>query len=326
MVQFRRRAFTLIELLVVIAIIAILIALLLPAVQQAREAARRSQCKNNLKQIGVAMQNYHETHGLFPPGWVVPKDPTGATTDGNYRHSGRHPGWGLYLLPFIDHADIYAKQPFQQGSTSISGCCPGGSWGILQSASDANFLNKMLDVYTCPSDLQKVDVTGPGGYGRSSYVACRGDQDMGGQDTSMSALTGIFYTNSNVDISQIKDGTSNTILVGEISDLQYYGWGCTDTGNFNKGGLWPGVHQLKFDDMLSRDTHANHPLNRSTPVVGDLCNDADGFGSYHTGGAHFLLADGSVRFLSESIDSSSSPRGTYQKLGNKRDGEVIGEF
>ncbi|TWT61514.1 DUF1559 domain-containing protein [Rubinisphaera italica] len=321
------QGFTLIELLVVIAIIAILVALLLPAVQQAREAARRSSCKNNLKQIGLAMHNYHDTHRVFPPGLVM-VDCRPGVNEGNHRHTGRHPSWGFYLLPFLEEAAIYDIQDFRMSGSCPSGGAPGGL-GILDAPSNANATNNTLDSFSCPSDTKPS--RGKGGFGTSSYAANRGNTNRGGQTTGlqMDETTGMFWVNSNTRMRDITDGTSSTIMVGEVSWKQYYNWTNANNSNLAQGALWPGVPTMKFDPLALRDVNAPRPINLSRPYTGagtGPSNDNDGFGSFHQGGAQFVFADGSVHFLSENINSQASPLGTYQKLGIKNDGLVVGEF
>jgi len=327
----RVKGFTLIELLVVIAIIAILIALLLPAVQQAREAARRTQCRNNLKQIGLGLHNYHDAFSVFPPGWIVPQytqsDCVTPVTSNNHRHVRRNPAWGLYILPYVDQAPLYNLQTF---NATVNIACndsgnedPRSGAGLIRPPNSTNRLGENLPVYMCPSDTQ-FNSAGRDGFGRSSYVCCRGNTTTGkGQSTSMGKSPGMFYTNSKVKIRDVTDGTSNTIAIGEVSDNQYYSAFSTST-NFS-GGLWAGFFIHKEDDFVFRSTHANYPINRPLPGPASdpasLSNDNTGFGSMHEGGAHFLLADGAVRFLSENIDS-----GTYGNLGNKADGNVLGEY
>ena len=296
----RLRGFTLIELLVVIAIIAVLIALLLPAVQQAREAARRSQCKNNLKQLGLALHNYHGTHGIFPPGWVTRiTEPS----YGNNRFGSGRFGWSMFILPFADQAAIYNLQTFTADS--------------IPNGSAANGLNTPLPMYRCPSDITKA--VGSQNWGVSNYAGNYGGSIVSGQGfEQFPTYPGIFYGNSNVRLRDITDGTSNTLLAGEVSGRQY-GVIMRDPG----AGTWPGLFQNKQSDMLTRTTQSNKPMNGSLGVQND---EKDGFGSYHTGGAQFLLADGSVRFISENISSSTGITATYQLLGCRNDGKVLGEF
>lgn len=325
------RGFTLIELLVVIAIIAILIALLLPAVQQAREAARRSTCKNNMKQIGLALHNYHDVARVFPPGWIIPQytQPDGVTpvSSSNHRHVTRNPAWGLYLLPYIDQAPLYNLQTFASSvniAANDSGRPdPSTGAGLLGGPNSTNKLGENLPTYSCPSDTQFNRGAGRNGFGRSSYACCRGNTTTGrGQGTSMGKSPGVFYTNSDVRVRDITDGTSNTIAIGEVSDNQWFSHWMTST-NYS-GANWPAFGIGKEDDMVFRSTHAIHPINRK---IGDptdtnsLSNDNTGFGSMHVGGAHFLFCDGHVQFLSENIDL-----GIYGDLGDKQDDNPIGEF
>ncbi|HBN75108.1 MAG TPA: prepilin-type cleavage/methylation domain-containing protein [Planctomycetaceae bacterium] len=316
----QKDGFTLIELLVVIAIIAILVALLLPAVQQAREAARRSSCKNNLKQLGLALHNYHDTHRVFPPGWVIPKCP--GLSDGDHRFVQYNAGWGIHILPMLEEGAIYDAQDFV-----MNGPCPGSGQpstiGVLDAPSNTNHLNETLDSFSCPSDTKPS--RGVNNCGTSSYVACRGNDANGGQSTTYSTLNGMFYTNSKVLMRDVVDGTSNTIMIGEVSWNQYYAFGAGSS--ITRGGLWGAFGQHKYDDMVSRTTNAIFGINQSRPDPG---NTNDGFGSFHKGGAQFVLADGSVRFISENVDSrnaaGTTPMGTFQRLGVKDDGLVVGEF
>ncbi|QDT63053.1 DUF1559 domain-containing protein [Calycomorphotria hydatis] len=327
--------FTLIELLVVIGIIAILIALLLPAVQQAREMARRSSCKNNLKQIGLAMHNYHDAHKTFPPGLAVfdrqKEDPP--VDDIGHRFYSRHPAWGFFLLPYLEQPAIYEMQDFVLNGVGASG------YGTLDTPTDANGLGETLPVFSCPTDIKPTQETltlGGGSYGTSSYAACRGNSNRGGQTVGLpyfAERSGLFWLNSRVRIRDITDGTSSTIMVGEVSWDQWYGQ--VPSGEVTRGALWPGVGILKFDPMVLRDVNYDRPINLSRPGSIDNSipagysgpgNDNDGFGSLHVGGAQFLLADGSVHFLSENIDTQSAYNGVYQRLGIRNDGEVVGAF
>ncbi|MCA9118003.1 MAG: DUF1559 domain-containing protein, partial [Planctomycetaceae bacterium] len=139
-------------------------------------------------------------------------------------------------------------------------------------------------------------------------------QSAGGQASSMLPSPGVFYTNSSTSISDITDGSSNTFAIGEVSDQQF-----TETdGPYETGGLWAACHIHKTDDLLARTTDPSRPLNRSTPTY---VNDSDGFGSMHEGGAHFLMCDGAVRFVSENINLA-----TYGDLGDRADNRVVGEF
>ncbi|QDT66667.1 DUF1559 domain-containing protein [Calycomorphotria hydatis] len=328
----KRQGFTLIELLVVIAIIATLVALLLPAVQQAREAARRSHCKNNLKQIGIAMHTYHDAHRTFPPGLLVPDDRPD-TNDFGHRGYRQHPAWGFFLLPYLEQSGIYVLQDFERVGS-----------GILDSPSSSNGLGETLAAYSCPSDIKaskQPTNSSTSGYGTSSYAACRGKSRRRGQTYGgpyFAERGGMFWVNSRVRLRDVTDGSSSTILIGEVSWDQWYGWGTS--GSFNigqttRGANWPGIGMLKADPLVLRDVDYARPINLSRTGAPTTLNshglmgpghDNDGFGSLHIGGAQFLLADGSVHFISENIDTQSSTLGVYQRLGVRNDGAVVGEF
>lgn len=298
----RRLGFTLVELLVVIAIIAILIALLLPAVQQAREAARRTQCKNNLKQLALACHNYHDVYTKFPPGWIC--------VDGTVQHphdgtSGA--GWGTMILPFLDQTPLY--ESFNPN---------------LQIHDPANlpFIQAKLSAMECPSD-PKPDVwtiveesTGDplAELPTTNYIGVFGPEELDGCENPAGTAPvsnvgqcvglGPFYHNSSVAIRDITDGTSNTIFLGErLTDPQLE-WFSTWSGMVPEG-------EEAFQRILGSADH----------VPNDPAGHLDDFSSRHTGGAQFALGDGSVRFISENVDV-----GLYQGLSTINGGEVTGEF
>tara|TARA_R110002111_G_scaffold168038_1_gene233780 strand:- start:39773 stop:40729 length:957 start_codon:yes stop_codon:yes gene_type:complete len=311
-----KHGFTLIELLVVIAIIAILIALLLPAVQQAREAARRSTCKNNLKQLGLALHNYHETHRVFPPGMMNtianwPEDPSlGASARG---------GWFALILPFIDQAVLY------------------NTWSSEQSAGTANLAFSLrktpVAAFKCPSDPEAGKITSDGIAG--NYLLSGGGYAWGLSatitDVNGNKPTGMFYTRSKVKMGDVTDGTSNTIMASEINlvnDLEgTVGSGC---GARDMRGLyWNFVH---MGSLIVTARPPNSPAGdvmswggRTTEYapIASCSNDYTVVipRSRHTGGVHVSLADGSVRFVSSNIDTS-----LFQKLGTIGRGEVIGDY
>lgn len=331
------RGFTLIELLVVIAIIAILIALLLPAVQQAREAARRIQCRNNLKQIGLALQNYHGTHQLFPPGWVPVCDSASGTAsdpcavESNALASSW--AWSVFIFPYIDQAPLYASL--------TAGSVPPAP--AAQIAASGN-LDVTLPGYLCPSDPgSNLAVWGggvfssagaPNGYRKMSYPGCAGitgSNDFHNLEHSNTTLNGrsgvdrrgVFSNGSNTRIARITDGTSNTFLCGETESTSI----CTNPKDCptptGVGVIWmradhrpfPQSH-LWFSLLRETSTSPNARLNN-----GHYYSVLYGYSSKHAGGAGFLLADGSVRFINESID-----RFTYGHLGAMSDGSVISEY
>ncbi|REJ71820.1 MAG: DUF1559 domain-containing protein [Planctomycetota bacterium] len=326
-----RRAFTLIELLVVIAIIAILIALLLPAVQQAREAARRTSCKNNMKQIGLAFHNYHDVHLIFPSSqfhWNTP-------VPGDWRDRGNEL---VQILPYVDQAALYNGLNFQQTAVHLQDFVVQGK----------PLRQHRIEAYICPSDDRtKNGVSQMTNYKASagtlwmqSGTACNLSTIVGAGDTNgdgedwwgnggtncgvarhdfgpdvTNCVSGVSGgRNDSVRISEVTDGTTNTIMAGEVRPV------CSDH---------------LFDSSWC---HANHffgtvpPINFNTCPVdpgygATICHDraswntSKGFKSKHEGGCHVTLCDGSVRFLSENIDYI-----TYQKLGDRHDNLNVGEF
>ncbi len=328
-----KRGFTLIELLVVIAIIAILIALLLPAVQQAREAARRSTCKNNLKQIGLALHNYHDAHGMFPIG--------GAGT----REAAPRLSWQGRILPYVDQQplfdqlDIDGKLPASSYSDAAHhGHVP---WQILADGKEARA--HLLPIYMCPTD-DADEIWGgsaQGNYGgsmgsqvtTSSNTNCQpynvfaqnmspGTNVAMGNTLNRFDLSGMFSRRgASVRIRDVRDGTSNTIHAGEVlthcttSDLT--GW--IYSHSLNNANVSTVAPINEFTTCLRlRPPRITDPncANRGN------WNYAYGFKSLHSGGAQFLLVDGSVRFISENIDHA----GTYQALGGRADGNPVGDF
>jgi prepilin-type N-terminal cleavage/methylation domain-containing protein len=336
------RGFTLIELLVVIAIIAILIALLLPAVQQAREAARRTQCRNNLKQIGLALHNYHDTFRLFPPGVI---------RDG--QNNSEAWGWTVFILPFLEQANLYNQ--LDPDAYRLRDLLAGLNPTFPAPTANAAILQNPLSVFICPSDPNSGRAherrDWDAGLGRRAgglpepfytgilnYVGNWGTATNrnGAHPTSGNSLNnplsgdclGVLFFNSRIQIRDISDGTTNTIMVGERDSPVCW------------AGSWPGVPN---PNGIAR-TGVYHVLGSSRAVMNginlDQTNDncSEGFSSMHTGGAHFVLGDGSVRFISENIHHYQSGAayfppitpgdlmGTYQKLLNRMDGYVIGEF
>jgi prepilin-type N-terminal cleavage/methylation domain-containing protein len=261
-----RRAFTLIELLVVIAIIAVLVALLLPAVQQAREAARRTQCKNNLAQIGLAVMNYEMAHGVLPPGCVNQTGPIQSTPE------GYHMSWIAQILPNIEQRAVYKAIDFKLGayaqSTTVS--------------------QVTLPAFHCPSSSENLSGLG---VSFSSYAGCHHDQE-GPIDVDNN---GVFFLNSAVRFKDVLDGASNTIFVGEKQGLDSgLGWLSGTRATLRNTGIGPNKSPTVTTQGWSTPNQ-NGPLFEDPLTVGS-------FGSSHIGGAQFVLGDGSVRFISENID------------------------
>jgi prepilin-type N-terminal cleavage/methylation domain-containing protein len=290
-----RRGFTLIELLVVIAIIAILIALLLPAVQQAREAARRAQCKNNLKQVGLALHNYHDNFNSLPPGWI------GVTAGASDIYGVNGWAWGSKILPQLDQSPLYSQLNFN-----------------VKMEAPANLASRklVLPAFRCPSDtgpdvwtIQDESGNNLAELATANYVGVFGVSDIDDcVDVPLSPCNGegALYQNSRVRFSDVSDGLSGTFLVGEHRSRR-------DPG-LNWSSTWTGV-VTDGDDAIVRvlgttDHTPNHPSNH-----------IDDFSSYHTGGAHFVFGDGAVRFVSTNIDL-----GVYQHMATRAAGDLVGDF
>ena len=323
----RKRGFTLIELLVVIAIIAILIALLLPAVQQAREAARRTQCKNNFKQIGLGLHNYHDVHDVFPPGFMNPGVPTGggfAWSNGwtaNCATDCRNTPTHLYILPYIDQAALYNQLNFSlpMGGSQNSGTSP----TIVNPPNNNAVLisDKDIPMYSCPSDEQTTPIgsgaTNTVGY-RTSYAPVWDDilRNAGGtfKQGPKRATRGAFGVNGSARIADIKDGTTNTMLWCEALKInQSTSWGVYWGAWRYTANLVPARYGINSQHVPA--TCAANPASTSCLPY------AWGVGSKHTGGMHALLGDGSTRFVSENID-----RGILRATVSIAGSETIGEW
>lgn len=327
----RRRSsgFTLIELLVVIAIIAILVALLLPAVQQAREAARRTQCKNNLKQIGLALHNYHDIYNTLPPGVVHKFGNQAVAAMGSY-------GWGTFILPQLEQQNLF--QTIQANGVDLD--------ALLRNTANAAARDyavfTKLPFYRCPSDTAPDQNTRrewdapysqffggrPVHLSTSNYVGVSGSRWSTPEDWIVNGRDpyGTFWGDSRVQFRDITDGLSNTFVVGE-RDWRL-GWAANWIGqrNYTGTGIWGSRQNLAILDVKIND-----------PVLQPNGHPAAtrGFSSAHTGGAQFLFADGAVRFLTENIEfRNTNPNqqtpvnepGLFQKLGRRNDGYVVGEF
>jgi prepilin-type N-terminal cleavage/methylation domain-containing protein len=330
-----RGGFTLIELLVVIAIIAVLIALLLPAVQQAREAARRTQCKNNMMQIGLALQNYVMGHEVLPPGSQNASGPVISKEDTTQYHMG----WITQILPYIEQQNVYNHIDFTQSVYSLANSPVRVRW---------------LNMLICPSD--------PSTFGRppglTNYCGVHNDYEAP-IDVNQN---GVLFLNSAIRYEQVTDGSSNTIYVTETraefgGDL---GWMAGTKSSLRNGVVWtnqaettawlknsaseptdpaaPGTEAVATGTAAAAQAQANpppspnyqaHPTMRRTwpPLPQQVVNlgsgnsHVGGMSSNHTGGWHNVMGDGSVRFLSENI---SLP--VLRNLCHRSDGEMLGDF
>lgn len=382
MLKYRRlrRGFTLIELLVVIAIIGVLVALLLPAVQQAREAARRSECKNNLKQLALALHNYHDAFSMFPPSVVynggaeVGGNAVGGNTCapvGANNSSPLYSGapWTVLVLPYVEQTALYnqfnSAQPFmgrvdQQtngGAVStnfpLQGIDPGGGADVIPTTNSPSFFrcpsnprtnsDKYINCYNAcsggggPAWNPALDLTVPQSTSNPMLPCYNGTPtkvvQAGVSDTASYNLRPIWNKgplsmNSRTDVGKVVDGTTNQILLGEtlyVGILQNFPravwvWSsATRTSTslpviFNSSAVLCGMNKPLVDftwaQTVAREGNANgHSMMQL------------GFSSWHAGGGHVALCDGSVRFISENADLL-----TQQKLGNMLDGNVVGDF
>lgn len=307
-----RRGFTLIELLVVIAIIAVLIALLLPAIQQAREAARRSQCSNQLKQIGIALHNYHDTNRALPPGWI---GLTNGVPDVENGRSGF--GWAAYLLTFMDQAAIANQLDWNLG---------------IDHAANTVARATYLPAFRCPSDtgpqfwqLNEEGTTNPlAVLPNANYVACFGV--FGWEDVCDASVatpqlpfplaqchpslaTGPFFHLSAVRLADVTDGLSNSIFAGEHRTRTNLPLG-VEPWYSTWVGVYPGGSEAIARTHAVADHTPNHPSNH-----------IDDFSSPHTSGVNILFGDGRVRMLTQNIDEA-----LFKALCTRAGGETVSEF
>jgi prepilin-type N-terminal cleavage/methylation domain-containing protein/prepilin-type processing-associated H-X9-DG protein len=333
-----RTGFTLIELLVVIAIIAILIALLLPAVQQAREAARRTQCRNNLKQIGISLHNYHDAFNAFPFGGAAPTHWGSSFVSGAYAMN-----WRVHILPYIDQAPLYNSISTGMAGVGLyGGSSPSSAW--ISAFRGLQAQTTIVPGYSCPSDPSGGNTTTnrgaawalspgaatPGGPSAvASYFGSAGPESQhsycglcstsgtpcpcfNGSGYYLGAgipgqAAGMFALNpSVVRIRDVTDGTSMTLMVGEEAAK----WGPTGNANLESFRQWMDVVAV---------TTTVRGVNRD--AVASLGYYGQGFGSFHPGGAHFLMADGSVRFTSENVSIT-----TFNQAGTRAGNDVPGDF
>jgi prepilin-type N-terminal cleavage/methylation domain-containing protein/prepilin-type processing-associated H-X9-DG protein len=285
----KRHAFTLIELLVVIAIIAVLIALLLPAVQAAREAARRASCVNNLKQIGIALHNYHDGRGVLPPGYVYIL---------GYRSGGF--GWATMILPNMEQSPLFNAVNFDLPA-----------WSSQNSTACVS----AIATYQCPTDYTASTTGGVMSregfnYAKASYVANFGPRDL---DVTPEDRSGVFGRNSGTRFADVTDGLSYTLFAAERTNAVYLSV-IGSANHFDLETVWPGA--IKEDPV---DDHGHTALFQSAYLINNPNFDDRNSMSYHSGGSNFLLGDGSVKFIKLSINLQ-----VYQALGTRAGGEVVG--
>ena len=342
-----RRGFTLVELLVVIAIIGTLVGLLLPAVQAARESARMSQCSSNLKQIGIALHNFHDARGFFPPAQVSDPSVTCCTGPGW--------GWGTFILPYVEESGIYVnfKPNFIYPAPSDTNTLA----AVGASSTLAPLVKTGMPIYLCPSDPQ-----GPltstqtenkderrilsGGqsvrYGRSNYILSMSGSSIS-NDLRSTKLDGIAFSTSRVTFKDVTDGTGSTLAAGERVDAVSGGgrgtggtteWG-PNGGSFNAtiapinpaSAVWAGANLFGYanPDGYNGSLHRGMIWNGGSTFYGindfSTVNASKGYSSNHPGGASFVYADGSVRLLTQDIDAT-----TLSRLANRMDGSVLGAY
>jgi prepilin-type N-terminal cleavage/methylation domain-containing protein len=291
----RKDGFTLIELMVVIAIIGVLIAILLPAVQQAREAARRTQCKNNLHQIGLALHNYADIYSLLPSGYVYKPSPPGNA-------SGF--GWAAMILPQVDQAILFGQFNWDEPLWSGPNTAP---------------RMKHLQAYLCPSDPVSggsfVEMGVPTEqYAMGCYVGSFGPPDL---DDTQEARWGMFSRNSSTRLGAVTDGLSGTLMVGERVNGPFRLAGAHGV-HFNYETTWSGAVREWTDPT---DDHGHMVLFQTGHSPNDIGSDDRDVSTAHVGSANFLMGDGSTRALSEAIDFN-----LYQALSTIAGGERTGEF
>lgn len=304
------RGFTLIELLVVIAIIAVLVALLLPAVQQAREAARRSQCKNNLKQLGLAIHNYHDVNNSLPIGV----------------HSRWGQSWTWAVLPFLEQSSVFDIMPQPINDDGVWTGTDARSLALIQIARTS------VPVFLCPTQpggpKEPDNVNGLTGRAMNSYLANAGGDarnDNLGAD-GMDRSNGLFHAidmaggqGRTFQLRDVTDGLSNTVLAGETEYIKITSSDCGVCDRFL-------FYHINADSGAGSDFSevlgsTYYPINNSAAASGSNARE-NGFGSFHTGGAQILFGDGQVKFVSEDVDLI----GIWRALGSRSGEELVGAF
>jgi prepilin-type processing-associated H-X9-DG protein len=346
-----RKAVTLIEALVVIAIIGILVGLLLPAVQYVRAAVYRTQCTNNLKQIGLALHNYHDVHGVLPPaiinsGCSVQGTETPSYYPGQSYQIYNHTGFTL-LLPFLEQEVLYYQYDFRFPACNAVNVSAADQFGLpdlfpsanlvnfpagVDGTSNANVVGAYLSVYTCPSDQNPPPVENVGGYGpfavtnarRSNYLLSTYDSNEYTPSYPAPAWVvgpiasawGMFGTNGSARLLDVTDGQSNTLMVGESKQQLCQ----PDWGPHWGVGMASSVAGWVYDSRFKINYAGGSDPTICNTVTPDRKN-APGpwtFSSWHTGGANFVFADGAVHFLTNKLDISM-----LQTLGSINGGENI---
>ena len=299
------RGFTLIELLVAIAIMAVLMALLVPAVQQAREAARRTECKNNLKQLGLALQNYHSAFGIFPPGAIYDFE----------RSVGNNATWISMILPYIDQLPLFERADWNASFAAT--VAPGNPPAEIVSASIPNM--------SCPSDPAHGKLA-LGVFRRGNYAANSGIgplHSVSNPNDPTRTYSGPFTMNSSRSLRDFTDSYSSTVVVAELLNSTHNDF--RGVMHYPEGPLYQ--HDRVPNSTMPDESRGVYCLNgRLVPCVGTSTTASDraliySARSVHSGGVQVALADGSTHFISENISLT-----TWKALGTQGGGEVVGEF
>ncbi len=329
----RSSGFTLIELLVVIAIIAVLIALLLPAVQQAREGARRTQCKNHLMQIGLALQNYMHAHGMLPPGTsnatgpIISREPASAVSQfgvggaaqvpqpvspNPQNAAGYHMSWIVQILPYLEQQNVYQRVDFTNS---------------VYAPENLPVRARALSMLRCPSDPGMAQ--GTTGAGANNYCGIHHDFETP-IDVNQN---GVLFLNSSIKYDQITDGSSSTLFVAEVMSQQGTNLGWMSGTRSTLRNMVLRTTRPETGEVTGYTTHSfptfqgggiyggNSSLREEPNAPTDGSEFVGGFSSSHTGGFQAVFGDGSVRFLSQNTDSR-----TLRNLAHRADGEMLGEF
>ncbi len=319
-----RQAFTLVELLVVIAIIGILVALLLPAVQAAREAARRISCANNMKQIGLGLHNYHDSHLTFPPEsiWIY-DDPNAGRLPRNFT-------WISMMLPYLEQDQLHSKIRFELPI-----------WNQVDGTNNVRIISKQLKILTCPSD-PKISRNGVGSHGMA-YTNYAGAEGYDWWKRNNDPHGGIFTLSSATRLADVLDGTSHTIAVGEVTSFGFKSGGHQTMGHGTRrvtsgeAVFRPALVTVPYSDSHDQNQYltpegnriprwqwfrrAPHSYKATYLHCFGLNSEWPGAHSMHPDGGQFAMADGTVRFITESTDY----RGVWYALNTFKGAEVFAE-
>lgn len=305
-----RRGFTLIELLVVIAIIAILIAMLLPGVQQAREAARRTQCRHNLMNLGIALHNYEMAFETLPPGSVDPGRPIAD------QPVGYHVGWIAQILPYLDQGNAWKQLDLTQS---------------VYADANSPVREHVISGLLCPSESlpRRVDVTNSNPILRAaltSYAGCHHDA-AAPIDVDQN---GVMFLNSSVRMDDIQDGSTYTIFAGEMffDDGPQFGWLSGTRSSLRNTGMPPTNRRPKPIALVAgpaemgMEDESRPPADAATSApASPPAPPPNSFGSAHLGGLHLLMGDGGVRFLSLNVNPD-----LLRRLAHRKDGQLVSDF